>query len=161
VALFLNGWAGDHAGGVVGRKPNTLLIAMTLTEHSRYPRGLDERARFGRTTAVYPFWRVDCLTPNANEALVTNATETHNTWEIEVAEVDWEDNRDSWAPGVHLFGVQLYDGLSGFSTAIATAVINEDVTRLDPKKIEVSEIWGYFTTFLRERHKTTPRPDWP
>ena len=72
MALLLNGWAGDNAGGVFGRKPNTLIVAITLTNHTRYLNGLYEAFPIGRTVAVYPACGVDCLTPNAREALATS-----------------------------------------------------------------------------------------
>jgi hypothetical protein len=32
MALWLNGWAGDHTRTVMGRRPNRLLVALTVSE---------------------------------------------------------------------------------------------------------------------------------
>ena len=37
--------------------------------------------------------------------------------------MDLDLKKDPWTPGVHLFGVELFDEHSGLSTTIATAVI--------------------------------------
>jgi hypothetical protein len=38
--VWLNGWAGDNAGSVVGRQPNTALVAVSFTSGD-YPQVFD------------------------------------------------------------------------------------------------------------------------
>jgi hypothetical protein len=133
VAFELDGWAGDHAGSVVGREPNTLLTALTTSDPSSAPVGLSQKADLDGTPWYVYCW-VECLTPNARHAIATEITRLGeaNVFEIEVTEVDWGDGKDAWAAGVHLFGVSLAEGHNRCAT-IATAVITDTVRRLDPR----------------------------
>ena len=147
MTLLLNGWAGDNAGNVIGREPNTLLVALTASDPTEIPpRGLTERGGdLPGGVHVYPYCQVACLTPNSRFAFVTNITPRGTfLYAIELMEVDLSYMglpRDPWRPGVHLFSVELQDEANPFnlSTTIATAVIDDKVPRLEdmePKYLE-------------------------
>jgi hypothetical protein len=136
VGFWLDGWAGDNAGKVVGREPNTLLVAVTTTDYTLPPGGLFKKGYLDGVPYYYECW-VDCLTPNARPAIATNVAFLGTVYAIEVMEMDWGDGKDPWAPGVHLFSVGL--GEEGTESAtLATAVIDDNLLpRLAPKQLEV------------------------
>jgi hypothetical protein len=154
VGLWINGWAGDNAGNIVGRQPNTLLIAATTTAPTRRrPRGLSPRGTKDLGDGVFVnFWcHVECLTPNSWYAYATKVTRPHYyVCEIELMEVAASDplggGGEPWGPGVHLFSVSVEDederGVVNFdnvSTTIATAVIDDKVARLDRSRLKLLE----------------------
>jgi hypothetical protein len=146
VAFWLSGWTGDQNGDFPGRKEDTLLVALTLEE----PR-MSMPEAFWQTSTIgsqglkhYPRWSVVPLTPGARPAIVTEIgwAGASGVFELHLTEVGLLGG-DAWKPGVHLFRVGLPNtvypspGLSvvghGAST-FATAVISDEVPRLDPEE---------------------------
>ena len=140
----ITAWAGDHAGSVIGRKPNTLLISLTQSFESGYsgpagPAGLYEKRDLDGVP-WYPGCRVQCLTPNTLSAFATSISNDHGYWgnvfAIEVRPIDWGRGEDPWTLGVHLFSVNLgdYPPAGGFVGAgtIATAVISDRISPHSP-----------------------------
>ena len=124
MSLCLNGWAGDHAGSVVGRQPYTALISITNTTIDFPYLALSTRQDIGRTvwhpgqTFLYPYIKATCLTPGAVPALVTKVDPIDdfyiysNTNVYSLAVTPWGFERDigkieTWKPGVHLFSIEI------------------------------------------------------
>lgn len=140
----ITGWAGDHAGSVIGRKPNTLLISVDASVEGGFgsgslmPSGLYEKRDLGGVP-WYSKCHVQCLTPNTLGAFATKITsfaDWGQVFAIEVRPIDWGKGDDPWAPGVHLFSVSLGDYPSGGgiikSATIATAVISDRISPYSP-----------------------------
>lgn len=151
MSFWLESWAGDNAGDVIGREPNTLLISMT-TEGTGYPPGLFQSTEIGGLR-VFPNCSVDSLTPGAGSVAAINVeSRTGNVFAIGLAQIGFGKS-EPWAPGVHLFGVTLLGGGAESST-IATAVIDHDVPQIDFSDFmpSGSELWGLFRA-----SRTAPR----
>jgi hypothetical protein len=140
--FWLEGWAGDHAGSVIGRVPNTLLVSVSYTGDfmQEVPVGLFKHISF-EGAEIYPYCDVECLTPNARAAFATKIDFSGNVVQIELLEADWPTDGDPWAPGVHLFAVQLHNHGQGApreteASTFATAVISDTGLRLTPKQAE-------------------------
>jgi hypothetical protein len=144
MAYWLSGWAGDHAGNVIGREPNRLLITVTVDDGSLLPAGLFQKGDLDGTPWYWKCW-VECLTPNARDAIATHVDFVGDAFSITVAEWDWGQGKDPWAPGVHLFSVRMADQW-GDSGTFATAVIADGLTRFDPKRVQAlgPAIWQTF-----------------
>jgi hypothetical protein len=126
----------------VGRQPNRLLIALTVTD-ATFPTALQTQGNYGGQS-WYQNVVVSCLTPNARPAIAIDVAQPHgNVWSVEVAEVDNSEGKDAWGPGVHLFSVWLQ--VPSFSAhnsgAIATAVIDDSVRRFKGSDL-ISPNWG-------------------
>jgi hypothetical protein len=140
--FWLESWAGDNAGEVVGREPNMLLISIT-TEGLGYPLGLFQNSKIGGFR-VYPNCYVDCLTPNAGSAAAIDVeSRAGNVFAIGLAQLGFGDP-EPWDPGVHLFAVSL--GREGNeSSTIATAVITDEVPHVDLRsEFSGSTMWRFF-----------------
>ena len=159
MAFWLDRWAGDHAGNVVGREPNTLLVAVT-TDAPMLPAGLFQKGDLDGIPWYWNCW-VECLTPNARDAIATKITSTGNVFAIEVREIDWGEGKDPWAPGVHLFSVDLLADEGNRSATIATAVISDSDKqfRLAPEQLEAvgPALWSMFR---ESRTAVGARPGW-
>jgi len=166
----ITGWAGDHAGSVIGRKPNTLLISVTQSFEAGYsgpvgPSGLYETRDLGGVP-WYPKCFVQCLTPNTLSAFATKITNDHGYWgnvfEIEVRPIDWGRGEDPWAPGVHLFSVTVgdYPPQGGFAVSgtIATAVISD---RIAPHSPDLEVVGPMLMTLGHENLPGSPVHDRP
>jgi hypothetical protein len=158
VALWLTGWTGDNAGNVVGREPNTLIVTLTISAPGLLPRAINFTYEMDGGVIIYPFVVVDCLMPNARPAVATKIANRGSGFAIEVMEVDlgrsWGGFGDEpWGAGVHLFSVMVEDG-DNHAATIATAVIDDNVPRLDRARLELMGplMWAA----LRER-RLTPR----
>jgi len=167
----ISGWAGDHAGSVVGRKPNTLLISVNASVEGGFgsttmmPSGLYLKQDLGGVP-WYPKCAVQCLTPNALGAFATKITSINGwgyVYAIEVRPIDWGRGGDPWVAGVHLFSVILGDypsngGVIQAST-IATAVISDRISPYAPE-LEVigPTLWNMAHEDLRGR-PIEERPD--
>ena len=134
MGLWLEGWTGDNAGRIAGRKPNTLLVSATFTPND-YPAGIMD-APFEIGPFPLPNLSVDCLTPNARHAEVVDIQWSKgltDAWSLEVAEIAYGPGLDPWEPGVHLFAVHT-SAHSGpepiYATTLATAVIESSVRRI-------------------------------
>jgi hypothetical protein len=129
VGFSLDGWAGDHAGAVIGRQPNRLLLTVSQTGGTSPP-GLFQSADFQGVRWFYNLF-VSCLTPNSRNAFAVGVTSiANNTWSILLAEVDFLGGRDPWEPGIQLFSVMLGQG-GDQSTTLLTALIDEAVPRIE------------------------------
>ena len=156
MAVWLDGWAGDNAGKIVGRKPNTLLItASTSAPTVGHPPGLYESGQeLDGGLVDFPGCYVECQTPNSRAALAINinlapyrmALQGGDAWEIELAELDLGYLRmdlpnEPWRPGVHLFSVGVYqdpEQSDNRASTMATAVIDDKVPRLGSEYIELA-----------------------
>src|SRR5205814_7556635 len=103
--VWLNGWAGDNAGSVVGRQPNTALVAVSCTSGD-YPQVFDTWDLDG--TTWYPYISAECLTPGVMPAIVTNIEKSVDLfmWSLQVTPSNYGGGTPSnvaWKPGVHLF----------------------------------------------------------
>ncbi len=135
--FWLESWAGDNAGKVVGREPNRLLISIT-TEGIGYPLELFQKQTIGKFT-VYPNCDVVCLTPNAGRtAAIDVELRVGNVLAIGLAQLARGDP-EPWDPGVHLF-VVTFASAGNMSSTIATAVITEKVPHIDLRNVEISGV---------------------
>lgn len=122
--FWLDSWAGDNAGKIVGREPNKLLITVTV-ENAQLPSGLFQGTEIGGHQ-VYPYCWVDCLTPNVGNVYAIDVKPLEGTvFSIGVAQIG-SGAPKPLTPGVHLFSVGLGGGGSQAAT-IATAIIDEDM----------------------------------
>jgi hypothetical protein len=165
----IDGWAGDHAGSVVGRKPNTLLISVTQSVEAGYSGPLPPDLYTKRDldgVPWYPNVKVRCLTPNTLSAFATSVTNDHGFWgnvfAIEVRPIDWGRGDDPWTPGVHLFSVTLASyppqgGLIAAST-IATAVISD---RISPHSPDLEVVGPTLWSMCQEGLPGSPAQEWP
>lgn len=132
MGLWLNSWAGDHAGTTVGRQANRALISLTHTDGT-FPPGLILKGDLGGVPYYYELY-VSCLTPGARDAAAIAVDDVGDyVWSIEVAEVDWGLGKAPWQPGVHLFSVMLLAGGGHQSGTIATVIVDDKVRRIEPK----------------------------
>ncbi len=132
MGIWINGWQGDHAGKVIGRQPNRLLISLTHTDGS-FPTGLLEKGELDGIPWYFGV-NVTCLTPGARGAVATVVEKVGDyVWSIELAEVDWGDGKAPWAEGVQLFSVMLLANGGHQSGTIATAEIDATVKRIAPR----------------------------
>lgn len=131
MGIWLNGWDGDHAGKVVGRQTNRILVSLTHTD-ATFPTGLFKTAQLGGLT-VYPDVNVICLTPTSREAMATSVEQVGGyVWSIEAVEVDWGTGKKPWKLGVNLFSVMLLASVGHQSGTIATVVIDKHVKKIKP-----------------------------
>jgi hypothetical protein len=158
MALWLDGWAGDHAGNVVGRNPNTLLVAASFERETGPPANIDMTQEWGGIT-IHPAFFVDCLSPNAAPAYVTKIRYIAGqpTYEAELAMIE-DPAWTHWAPGVHLFTVQLHDREYNWAHTFATAVINDDVSRLTFHREETWQIWELYRNSVQQYSSVHTRP---
>ena len=153
MGIWLEGWAGDHAGRVQGRQANRLLVALTHTDGT-FPSGIFQKGDLDGIPWYFDMY-VTCLTPGTREAIATAVDDVGDyVWSIEVAEVDWGTGKHQWDPGIHLLSVMLLAGGGHQSGTIATAVIDEGVKRIDRSQIDRSQgeiqppIWWRFTSAI-------------
>jgi hypothetical protein len=131
MGMWLASWQGDHAGSVIGRQPNRILISLTHTDGT-FPPGLFKQGELGGLPWYYEV-NVTCLTPGTREAIATAVVDVGDyVWSVEVAEVDWGSGKLPWAAGVHLFSVMLLAGGGHQSGTIGTAIIDDEVKRIQP-----------------------------
>lgn len=139
MGYWLTGWTGDNAGEVIGREPNTLLVAESASDAQwssafMYPVQVQGRKE-------YPYLYVDCLTPGSRRVRVWEAKRISSSWNalawsLELVEVDMGDDKAPWEPGVHVFSlgvsssVNFKPGFAPLATTLATAVI-ERVRKVD------------------------------
>ena len=133
MGIWLQAWAGDHAGMVQGRQPNRLLVALTHTD-ATFPAALFQKGDLNGVPWYFNVY-VTCLTPGAREAMAIAVAEAGDyVWSIEVAEVDWGTGKDPWQPGVHLFSVMLLAPGGHQSGTIATGIVDDNVRRVDARE---------------------------
>ena len=138
MGFSLEGWTGDNAGEIVGRKPNTLLITLT-TDGSYFvdwPEGLYQKGEALGGVPWYYNIGVACLTPGARSAIAAHVEfiKDADAYAIEVAEIEWggEEELKPWEPGVHLFAVEMWAFQGPASaTTLATAVIHPSLRRVN------------------------------
>ena len=142
MGIWLNGWAGDHAGKVQGRQSNRLLVSLTHTDGT-FPPGLFKKGDLDGTPWFFDIF-VTCLTPGAREAIAIAVDDVGDyVWSIEVAEVDWGNGKSSWGPGVHLFSVMLLAGGGHQSGTMTTAIIDGGLRRIDRSQGDMrTPLWG-------------------
>jgi hypothetical protein len=129
MAIWIDGWKGDHAGKVVGRQTNRLLLSLTHSDAS-FPAGLFQKGDLGGVPWYFNLY-VSCLTPGARKAIATSVDQAGDyVWSIEVAEVDWGDQKTSWTLGIHLFSAMLLAPVGHQSGTILTGIIDKDVKRI-------------------------------
>jgi hypothetical protein len=134
MTIEINAWAGDNAGNVSRREPNRLLVTfageLTYAHSSKF---------FSRSDldGVPIFWnlRIACMTPGARSAFATDVKHPSGgaqaqAFSIEVAQVDWGWG-DPWQPGVHIFEIAVSETDYVWVSAIATAVIDDNVLFVD------------------------------
>ena len=130
MGIWLDGWAGDHAGKIHGRQPNRLLVALTHTDGT-FPIGLIQKID-DHGLPDYPGVYVACLTPGARDATATAVDNVSGyVWSIEVAEVDYGTGKTPWQTDTHLFTVMLLAPGGHQTATITTALINDGVRRID------------------------------
>ena len=135
MGIWLNAWSGDNAGSVIGRQPNRLLIPLTHSDGT-FPPGLVEHGKLGKVEWYYGLY-VTCLTPGTREAIAITADRVGDyVWSVELAEVDWDEGKAPWQPGVHLFSAMLLAPVGHQSGTIGTVVVDENVIRYDRNDFE-------------------------
>ena len=130
MGFWLNAWAGDNAGPIVGRQPYQALVALTYTTVDDIPWEVLLTKGDLDGTPWYSLIDVSCLTPNARKGIVTKVEDVGaNAYSLEIIPYKFgEDTKVSWEPGVHLFSVSLGYGTSG-SAAIATVVVPPEIRK--------------------------------
>jgi hypothetical protein len=123
MGIWLDAWAGDHAGQVEGRQPYRALISLTHTD-GQFPVALHQFGDLDGTTWYYNIYAT-CLTPGSKSAIVTKVDDIGDyVWSLELR--PWEFGNDQlapWATGVHLFSIMMLGGGGSLSGTIATVVI--------------------------------------
>jgi hypothetical protein len=151
---WLGAWSGDNAGPVVGRESNRLLISLTITD-GMYPAAAFQSGDFHGTRWYFNMY-VANLTRDSRPAIVTAAEGfgSNYTWSLELAEVDWGDpTKQPWASGVQLFSVMILGGAGSQSGVIASAIVTDDVRRIDATREATYDPggWPYEWSALRSR----------
>ena len=153
MGFWLNAWAGDNAGSIVGRQPYRALVA--ITDAGDFPWEV-----LGQTLELdgmpwYWMISVACLTPNARSAIVTKVEMIVNldVASLEITPVKFAgfgDTKVSWEAGVHLFGIQVSSSkiTSGLTNTIATVVIPPEI-----KEVSLSD--RALQTMLEMRQRRT------
>jgi hypothetical protein len=133
MSILLSGWAGDHAGPVLGRQPYTALVSVSSTDNSYCP------AFFQKTDYEGTSWYTDinatCLTPGAAPAWVTGCTTIGDVYSLELSYWSFgSSGGEPWKPGVHLFSIEVlgYDWSNNWDSSMSTAI----VTVVVPPKIK-------------------------
>jgi hypothetical protein len=133
MSIWLTGWTGDNAASlVVGRKRNTLLIGFSSSDHG-IPQLSDWDQPTYETNGIkyYDSVWVSCLTPGARDAVVTGIEQTAFSFAFRVTQVERDDGKNPWEPGVHVFTVTLSEAVSpNWCTTLATAVIPSKIDLL-------------------------------
>jgi hypothetical protein len=134
MAIWLEAWSGDNAGAIGGREHNCLLVSLTHTDGT-FPSGLIQHGMLGGQNYWFDI-SVTNLTRGARPAIVTDAEMIGDyVWSLRLAEVDFGDpGRKRWPTGTQLFSVMMLGGGGSQSGAIGTAIIDDDVTRIDATK---------------------------
>lgn len=116
------GFTGDGAATYAARKPNTALISTTVWDGDHWigPGTLESVVIDGQT--IYPNIWVDCLTPGARMAVVTDVDLGSGALQLEVSPLVFADSGEDWAPGVHLFAFAVGHGGQQTET-VATVVV--------------------------------------
>jgi hypothetical protein len=150
MAIWLQGWNGDNAGSIVGRLPNQLLVALTITDGT-VPSGLFARGDLNGVPWYFDM-EVSCLTPGTRHAGAIDVKEVGDyVWSVQLAEVDFGDGRAPWTPGIQLFSLRLWVNGGNESGTIASATIDGSVTRIDATHIRPG-----FPQFWRTGARATP-----
>lgn len=140
MAIWLGAWSGDNAGPVVGRQANRLLVSLTHSDGT-FPPGIFEHGTLGKVTWYYDLY-VTCLTPGARDAIAVSVDKVGDyVWSVELAEVDWEDGKSPWEPGIHLFSAMLLAPVGHQSGVIGTAVIDDALRRYRLSDFEEAGQW--------------------
>jgi hypothetical protein len=129
MGIWLNAWAGDHAGSVLGRQPYRALVAYTYSDPD-YSNAFYDAWEDTDGTIIYPEIEARCLTtPNAMDAIVTKTEPLGaGVSSLEVTPVK-SKGKDPWNTGVHLFGIAISSPVSNSSSGtIATVVVPSKVT---------------------------------
>lgn len=157
MGIWLDSWVGDHAGQVVGRQRNRLLISLTHTD-GHFPAGLHQVGDFQGTPWYFNFY-VTCLTPGSRDAIATAITDVGDyVWSVELAEVDWGEGLAPWEPGVHLFSSMLLAPGGQQSGTIGTAVIDESVKRIRYEPPDPAPPWEFMAMRIRAGGLRPPKP---
>jgi hypothetical protein len=109
MGIWLNAWAGDNAGLVMGRQqqPYRALVAYTKSDFDHSFAFLN-KFDLGDGTIFFAQIEAICLTaPNAMDAIVTKA-DLLGSWiySLELTPVQ-EKGKIPWNTGVHLFGITI------------------------------------------------------
>jgi hypothetical protein len=149
MGIWLHGWDGDAAGKLVGRQPNTLIVALTTTDGD-YAVGFasyDKVEAYG--TSWYKEIDITCLTPGTHDGVVIGADvldAAGAAYSLAIAEMDWGPQMGAqWEEGVHLFSVRMQGNNMPMnrSGTLATAVIDASVTRITPPPEQVGWYYKY------------------
>lgn len=123
MGIWLNGWAGDHAGQVEGREPYRALVALTHT-NGQFPSGLFQFGDLEGKSWYYNIYAT-CLTPGSKSAIVTKVDDVGDyVWSLEMTPWEWgNDQLAPWQAGVHLFSIMMLADGGSQSGTIATVVV--------------------------------------
>jgi len=96
VPFWLEGFTGDNAGDIVGRRPNTLLVTYT-SDGEEFPDGFWEKGEALEGMPWYWMIGVACLTPGARSAIAIHVEKVDylDGYAIEVAEIEWGGEKDA------------------------------------------------------------------
>jgi hypothetical protein len=120
--MWLNAWAGDNAGEVLGRQPYQALLAVTYTD-ADLPAALFQNGDLDGTTWYFNI-SATCLTPGSMSAIVTNVDYSAETYALELTPWQFSNTpTGEWQPGVHLFSISMLGANANVSCAIATVVV--------------------------------------
>jgi hypothetical protein len=164
MGIWLEGWAGDHAGQVDGRQPNRLLVAVTQTDLDFIDGFFDHEDEIFGGVPWYLNIHVSCLTPSSRFAIAVGIHDIgERLYSIEVAEVDFGNATDSpWKSGVHLFSLHLYShNYWGDASTITTVIVDDKVKRIDTQNLggPPKWWWQHFKKFgIGSGFKPRPKP---
>jgi hypothetical protein len=130
MAIWLNAWAGDNAGNVMGRQPYRALVALTITDGS-WPVALVQSGDLEGTPWFFNIYAT-CLTPGSMSAVVTDV-EFVGDYVYSLKVQPWQfgdEQKAAWEPGVHLFSIMMLGGGGSQSGAIASVVVPDEHAKI-------------------------------
>ena len=140
MSILLSGWAGDHAGSVMGRQPYTALVSVSRTHDSA------DLAFFQKVdiegTSWYNNIYATCLTPGAASAWVTGCTPIGDVYSLELSYWSFgSSGGESWKTGVHLFSIEVQgsDWSSNWDLSSSATIVTVVVPSKIKKGIALSD----------------------
>jgi hypothetical protein len=157
MSILLSGWAGDHAGSVMGRQPYTALVSVSSTDDSAYFAFFQKADIEG--TSWYNHIYATCLTPGAASAWVTGCTPIGDgLFSLELSYWSFgSSSGEPWKPGVHLFSIDVQgnDWSSNWDFSRSTTIVTVVVPPKIKKGIALSDssVQKMLTTSQRQTRR--------
>lgn len=144
MGIWLDAWAGDHAGKVEGRQPYRALISLTHIDGD-FPLALVQSGDLDGTTWFFNI-SATCLTPGSMSAIVIKCEDVGDyVWSLELTPWNFGGSQKTpWGPGVHLFSIMMLGDAGSQSGTIATVVVPAKIRKaVDLSDLAVEKMLNY------------------